>query len=100
VHNAVDTSCHSRLDTTGSGGWTIFRGTSVASPIIAAVYALAGNGGSIGYGSYPYGHASSLFDVTSGNDGNCKRSALYLCTAIKGYDGPTGVGTPNGAGGF
>ena len=88
------------LDTTGSGGWTIFGGTSVASPIIAAVYALAGNTGSIGYGSYPYGHTSSLFDVTSGSDGNCKRSTLYLCTGLKGYDGPTGVGTPNGASGF
>jgi subtilase family serine protease len=88
------------LDTTGSGGWTIFGGTSVASPIIAAVYALAGNTGSTNYGSYPYGHAASLFDVTSGSDGNCKRSALYLCTGVKGYDGPTGVGTPNGTSAF
>jgi hypothetical protein len=24
----------------------------------------------------------------------------YLCTAEPGYDGPTGLGTPNGLGGF
>jgi hypothetical protein len=24
----------------------------------------------------------------------------YLCTAEPGYDGPTGLGTPNGIGGF
>jgi subtilase family serine protease len=88
------------LDTTGSGGWTIFGGTSVAAPIIASFYALAGNTASITAGSYPYSHAPSLFDVTSGSDGSCKRSTLYLCTGEPGYDGPTGVGTPNGSAGF
>ena len=81
----------------GSSGWLIFGGTSVASPITAAVYALAGNASSITYGSYPYGHSSSLFDVTSGSNGSC---GSYLCTAEPGYDGPTGNGTPNGSGGF
>ena len=28
-------------DSYGSGGWTVFGGTSVASPIIGAMYALA-----------------------------------------------------------
>ena len=82
----------------GRSGWMVFGGTSVASPIIASVYALAGNGGSVNYGSYPYGHLSSLFDVTSGNDGSC--GGTYLCTAVTGYDGPTGLGTPNGSGAF
>ncbi|MHB8573796.1 MAG: S53 family peptidase [Dehalococcoidia bacterium] len=80
------------------GGWLVFGGTSVASPIIASVYALAGNAGSVTYGSYPYSHTSSLFDVTSGSNGSCGGS--YLCTGVKGYDGPTGLGTPNGSGGF
>jgi hypothetical protein len=62
------------------------------------VYALAGNTGSVVYGSYPYSHATSLFDVTSGSDGTC--SPAYLCKAGPGYDGPTGNGTPNGAGAF
>jgi len=85
-------------DTFHEGGWLVFGGTSVASPIIASVYALAGNTGAITYGSYPYGHASSLNDVTSGSNGSCGGS--LLCTGEPGYDGPTGMGTPNGTGGF
>jgi subtilase family serine protease len=88
------------LDTTGSGGWTIFGGTSVGAPIIASVYALAGNSASLTYGSYSYAHTSSLFDVTSGSNGGCRRNAAYLCTGVSGYDGPTGNGTPNGIGAF
>jgi subtilase family serine protease len=85
-------------DTYRVSGWLVFGGTSVASPIIASVYALAGNSGSVNYGSYPYNHTSNLFDVTSGSNGSCGGS--YLCTAGPGYDGPTGLGTPNGSGGF
>ncbi|MDX6666064.1 MAG: hypothetical protein QOG68_2270 [Solirubrobacteraceae bacterium] len=79
-------------------GWGVVGGTSASSPIIASVYALAGNAASVNYGSYPYAHASSLFDVTSGSNGSC--SGTYLCTGTAGYDGPTGLGTPNGTGGF
>ena len=82
----------------GQSGWLVFGGTSVASPIIASVYALAGNAATVNYGSYPYSHTSSLNDVTSGSNGSCGGS--YLCTAGPGYDGPTGNGTPNGSGGF
>lgn len=85
-------------DTFHTSGWLVFGGTSVASPIIASVYALAGNAASVIYGSYPYSHTSSLFDVTSGSNGSCGGS--YLCTARTGYDGPTGLGTPNGSSGF
>jgi len=82
----------------GSAGWMVFGGTSVASPIIASIYALAGNTGSINYGSYPYSHTSSLNDVTSGSNGSC--GGTYLCTGVVGFDGPTGLGTPNGTGAF
>lgn len=82
----------------GQRGWLVFGGTSVASPVIASVYALAGNGGSVNYGSYPYGHLSALFDVTAGSNGSCGSS--YLCTGKAGYDGPTGNGTPNGTAAF
>ena len=85
-------------DTYNASGWLVFGGTSVASPIIASVYALAGNTPSITYGSYPYSHTSSLYDVVTGSNGNCTPS--YLCTAGPGYDGPTGLGTPLGTGGF
>jgi hypothetical protein len=37
-------------------------------------------------------------DVTSGANGSCGGS--YLCTAMRGYDGPSGLGTPNGIGAF
>ena len=82
----------------GLKGWLVFGGTSVASPIIASVYALAGNAKSVTYGSYPYTHSTSLNDVTSGSNGSCGTS--YLCNAKVGYDGPTGLGTPNGVNGF
>jgi subtilase family serine protease len=81
-----------------AGGWLVFGGTSVAAPIIGAVYALAGNASSINYGSFSYSHLPSMLDVTSGNNGSCNGS--YLCTARSGFDGPTGNGTPKGAGGF
>ncbi|HZB94817.1 MAG TPA: S53 family peptidase [Herpetosiphonaceae bacterium] len=84
-------------DTYNSGGWLVFGGTSVAAPIIASVYALAGNASTVTYGSYPYSHTGSLFDVRSGSNGTC---GTYLCNARKGFDGPTGLGTPNGTGGF
>ena len=84
-------------DTYGQGGWGVVGGTSVASPIIASVFALAGAPSSAA-ASVLYAHAGSLNDVTSGSDGSCSPS--YLCTAQAGYDGPTGLGTPNGLGAF
>ncbi len=80
------------------GGWLVFGGTSVSAPIIAGVYALAGNANAINYGSFSYSNLSSLFDVTAGSNGSCGSS--YLCTGTAGYDGPTGNGTPNGTGAF
>jgi subtilase family serine protease len=82
-------------------GWYVFGGTSVSSPIIASVYALAGGPAAGSYpASYPYTNANSsnLHDVTSGSNGSCGGS--YLCTAGPGYDGPTGLGTPNGTTAF
>ncbi|HEY1512098.1 MAG TPA: S53 family peptidase [Solirubrobacteraceae bacterium] len=82
----------------GLDGWAQVGGTSLSSPLIASVYALAGNAATVTAGSFPYSHTASLFDVTSGSNGTCSPS--YLCTAGAGYDGPTGLGTPNGTGGF
>jgi subtilase family serine protease len=82
----------------GLDGWAQVGGTSLSSPLTASVYALAGNTASVVKGSYPYSNTGSLFDVTSGSNGSC--SGSYLCTATAGYDGPTGLGTPNGTGGF
>ena len=55
---------------------------------------MAPTGGPADYGQDPYNHARALFDVTSGSNGSCGGS--YLCTGAAGYDGPTGLGTPNG----
>jgi subtilase family serine protease len=87
-------------DTYHVGGWLVFGGTSVAAPIVASVYALAGNGSSASTAAYAYAHAhaSGLNDVVSGSNGSCGGS--YLCTAGPGYDGPTGLGTPIGTGAF
>ena len=81
-----------------AGLWWTVGGTSASSPIIASVYALAGNASTVNAGSYPYSHTSGLFDVTSGSNGSCSPS--YLCHGAAGYDGPTGLGTPNGVSGF
>lgn len=77
-------------------GWLVFGGTSVAAPLIAGVYGV--NGGAVNYGSDPYNNTSALFDVTSGSNGSCGGS--YLCTGMPGYDGPSGLGTPNGTAAF
>lgn len=82
--------------TSRRSGWMVFGGTSVASPLVAGVYGV--NGTSADYGSNPYGDLAGLFDVTSGSNGSCGGS--YLCTAQAGYDGPTGLGTPDGASAF
>ncbi len=86
-------------DSYGSGGWTVFGGTSVASPIIGAMYALANSATAGTYpNSYPYANPGALWDVTTGATASCSPS--YLCTAVAGYDGPTGLGTPNGVAAF
>jgi subtilase family serine protease len=77
-----------------NGGWLVFGGTSVAAPLIGAVYALGG--GSTAQSLY--GSGASLWDVTTGSNGKCGGS--YLCTAVSGFDGPTGNGTPNGSTSF
>ena len=84
----------------GASGWMRFGGTSVAAPVIAGVYGLAGNAASVDTRSYPYSHTSALFDVVGGSNGRCKRNVSALCTARTGWDGPTGLGTPKGTGAF
>jgi subtilase family serine protease len=86
-------------DTYSQGGWLEVGGTSVASPIIASVFALAGTPAAGTYpASYIYSHTTDLYDVTTGANGTCTKS--IWCTAGPGYDGPTGWGTPNGTGAF
>ena len=82
----------------GDPGWEVFGGTSVASPLIAAVYADAGTPTVAYPAADPYAHTGSLNDVTTGKTATC--TPAYYCTAEVGYDGPTGLGTPNGLAAF
>jgi hypothetical protein len=85
---------------TGGANWYVFGGTSVAAPLVGAIYARDGVPAT-GYAvQKTYANTGGLFDVTSGSNGTCttKRSktTAYLCTGGAGYDGPTGWGTPKG----
>jgi subtilase family serine protease len=88
-----------------TGGWLEVGGTSASAPLIAGVYALAGNATTVRPG-YEYAHAGAFFDTTSGNNdwffngGGSSCGQDYLCVAKKGYDAPTGLGTPDGTGGL
>ena len=87
-------------DSYGYGGWLQVGGTSLSAPLIGAVYALAGNAPTWTYPAQSvYDAPGSLHDVTSGNNGFCSGASL-TCDAGAGFDLPTGVGTPNGLGGF
>lgn len=82
-------------NSSGTSQWLRFGGTSVSAPLVGGIYAV--NGKVVkNYGKTLYGKKASVFDVTSGNNGtSC--GGTYYCIAGPGYDGPTGVGTPNGS---
>jgi Subtilase family len=103
--SAVATGIAIYEPTYAQGGWLLAGGTSAASPLIAGIYALAGNATTVKPG-YEYAHAGAFFDVTAGNNdwvndtGGATCGDDYLCVAKKGYDAPTGLGTPDGIGGL
>jgi hypothetical protein len=106
--------------------WCTYGGTSVASPLIAATFALAGGANGVKYPAKTlYENAAkspgSLYDVTEGSNGECLSpfdeetrltgctsteegqtscDSQAICLARSGYDGPTGVGTPDGIAAF
>jgi hypothetical protein len=82
-------------------GWRVDGGTSVGPPLIAAEYALAGGAHGVrtpARALYASLSSEALFDVTSGTTGTC--SDALACEAAPGFDGPSGVGSPLGLGGF
>jgi len=84
-------------DTYGLGpdnGWIGVSGTSLSAPLISGMIGLAGNSVKAAQPSYAYAHRSGLLDVIGGSNGFC--GGDYLCTGVKGYDGPTGLGSPRG----
>ena len=67
-------------------------GTSLASPLTAGIFALTGHGNATA--QLPYANTAAFNDVTTGtNKSTCKTA---ICKAGTGWDGPTGIGTPNG----
>ncbi|HEX6933128.1 MAG TPA: putative Ig domain-containing protein [Streptosporangiaceae bacterium] len=82
------------FDTFGAPGPIEVGGTSAATPIITGIYALAGSPKTRTYpAEYSYLRKGHLFDVVGGANGPC---GTYLCQGLTGFDGPTGLGTPNG----
>lgn len=81
-------------------GWLQIGGTSVGSPLNAAVFALAGNALTLkaAHAFYRRANQQYLYDITTGSNGSC--TPAYLCTGEVGYDAPTGWGTPNGIGAY
>ena len=106
--------------------WCMIGGTSLATPLIAGTFALAGGSHGVAYPAKTLyendvDSPESLHDVTVGSNGECLApfdevtglsgctpakegakscSSEAICLARTGYDGPTGVGTPEGIGGF
>ncbi len=86
-------------DTYAAPGRIVAGGTSVATAVMSAVFALADNGSWTGVNPAAdlYTSSSALYQVTSGANSPC---GTYLCNAsrsVNGYNGPTGVGTPGGS---
>src|SRR4051812_7689705 len=76
----------------GTTGYWVFGGTSLSSPLVAALYAMQGGyGPSLLAGKYAWAASTRYFDVTSGSNGTCSTSVL--CHAGVGWDGPTGRGS-------
>jgi uncharacterized protein (TIGR03382 family) len=68
-------------------------GTSLASPLTAGIFALVGHGNATA--ELPYANTAAFNDVTTGS--NKKSCKTAICEAGTGWDGPTGIGTPNGS---
>ncbi len=86
--------------TTRSSTWAQVGGTSESAPIIAAVFALAGGvPAGVQANTLPYGNAGALRDIVTGSNASSCPTTQW-CTARAGWDGPTGLGVPNGLGGF
>lgn len=92
---------YSTTSTKSQKCWFTAGGTSLAAPLIAAVYALSGNIPTDRQANglpYTLGTKSNLHDVVGGSNGDC--SPTYLCTGKTRYDGPTGLGSPKGTSAF
>lgn len=75
----------------------VVGGTSVSAQLVGGIF--GADGGTVDAASTIYQEGRKrLFDVKSGSNGTC--SPAYFCNGLKGYDGPTGKGTPDGIAAF
>ena len=81
-------------------GWFIVGGTSAAAPFIGGIAARSPRIAGISGPNVIYADPSKAFnDVTTGSNGtSCVSDGFTakVCAAAKGWDGPTGLGTPVG----
>ncbi|MFF4571514.1 S8 family serine peptidase [Streptomyces sp. NPDC001410] len=90
---ATGLAVYDTVPLSGRSGWMIVGGTSLAAPLIAGMYALAGTPAAGTYpNSYPYAHPQNFYDIVTGCAGT-------FCAGT-GYDPPTGIGAPRGVGGL
>jgi subtilase family serine protease len=87
--------------------WGVVGGTSASAPFIAGLFANAGvPSGLLGPNTLYQDPSSDFNDITSGNNEQSNQCASFpgldpsVCNAGPGWDGPTGLGTPNGLGAF
>jgi subtilase family serine protease len=83
-------------DSFGFPGRVQVGGTSLASPLVAAMIAQSADPTSVNNAQGIYADPADLNDAVGGRNGWC--GGDYLCTGLPGYDAPTGMGTPNGLG--
>lgn len=79
-------------------GFYVVGGTSISNQIIAGIYGERAD--AVNYASGIYSHSSALFDIAKGTNAPPSCGGTYFCVAGAGYDGPTGLGTPNGDSAF
>ena len=78
-------------------GWLVLGGTSASAPLIAGMIGSKGNGSTYRPGQ-AYKKPWAFYDVIGGSNGFC--GGDYLCTGLKGYDAPSGLGSPKGLNGL
>ncbi|HXD55303.1 MAG TPA: PKD domain-containing protein [Solirubrobacteraceae bacterium] len=106
----------------GGKNWSTIGGTSLSTPLISGMWALAGGPQGVQYPALTlYGHlgdSAATFDVAKGGNGYCDEEGkacgvnkeiaeqglsayrfdcegTTACNATTGFDGPTGVGSPS-----
>lgn len=117
IYDSYD--CGAYCERHGVGkGWITIGGTSLSTPLISSLYALAGGSDGVNYPALTLygrlGEESALYDVTQGANGFCGGEAVSecgdpngffglvdcegttACNAAVGFDGPSGLGAPNG----